>query len=242
MLAILSFLYSIAIYLIGSGTFSFMIWVLSSIIFIVLFILSINYNYKLIPYSLRIVLYVITSIGLLIFFIVELLILSKFNTVPKNNLDYIIVLGAQVGPNGPEISYKYRLDAAYDYLLKNDNTICILTGNRGSNEPISEGEGGYNYLIEKGIKENRLLYEETSTDTYENIKNAVTLINEKEDNENYTCAIVTNKYHLFRGMSIAKKILNKEVDGIPAKINRFYLLNSMVREFFGVIKDIWKIL
>ena len=162
--------------------------------------------------------------------------------MPKNNLDYIIVLGAQVGANGPEISYKYRLDAAYDYLLKNDNTICILTGNRGSNEPISEGEGGYNYLLEKGIDKNRLMYEEESTDTYENIKNAVGLINEKENNLNYECAIVTNKYHLFRGMSIAKKVLNKEVDGIPAKINKFYLLNSMVREFFGVIKDIWKIL
>ena len=242
MLAILSFLYSIAIYLIGSGTFSFIIWVFTSIVFIVLFILSINYNYKIIPINIRFILYIITSIGLLVFFIIELLILSRFNTVPRNNLDYIIVLGAQVGANGPEISYKYRLDAAYDYLLKNENTICILTGNKGSNEPISEGEGGYNYLIEKGIDKNRLMYEEASTDTYENIKNAVDLINEKEKNLNYECAIVTNKYHLFRGMSIAKKVLNKEVDGIPAKINKFYLLNSMVREFFGVIKDIWKIL
>ena len=242
MLATLSLLYSIAIYLIGSGTFSFMIWVFVSLLFIVLFFLSNNCNYKLIPINIRIILYVITSIGLLVFFIVELFILSKFNTVPNNNLDYIIVLGAQVGANGPEISYKYRLDAAYDYLIKNKNTKCVLTGNKGSNEPISEGEGGYNYLLDKGIDKNRLMYEVKSTDTYENIKNAVDLINEKENNLNYECAIVTNKYHLFRGMSIAKKILKKEVDGIPAKINRFYLLNSMVREFFGVMKDIWKIL
>ena len=88
------------------------------------------------------------------------------------------------------------------------------------------------------------MYEDKSTDTYENIKNAVDLIYEKNNinDKDINIAIVTNKYHLFRGMSIAKKILKKEVDGIPAKINRFYLLNSMVREFFGVIKDIWKIL
>ena len=221
-----------------------MIWVFTGILFIILYILSVNYNYKLIPFSIRVFFYVVCSIALIIFFIVEINILSKFNTVPKKNLDYIIVLGAQVGANGPEISYKYRLDAAYDYLINNLNTKCVLTGNRGSNEPISEGEGGYNYLVNKGIDKNRLMYEEASTDTYENIKNAVDLIKEKdiEKNNDFTLAIVTNKYHLFRGMSIAKNILNKEVDGIPAKINKFYLLNSMVREFFGVIKDIWKIL
>ena len=242
MLAILSLLYSIAIYLIGSGTFSFMIWVLLFILFIILFILTINDNYKKIPKKIRVFLYIISSLGLIIFFIVELFILSKFNVKPRDNIDYLIVLGAQVGYNGPEISYKYRLDAAYDYLMKNENTICILTGNRGSNEPISEGEGGYVYLINKGINSNRLMYEELSTDTYINIKNATDLINEKNRGKIFSCAIVTNKYHLFRGMSIAKKILNREVDGIPAKINRFYLLNSMVREFFGVVKDIWKIL
>ena len=170
-----------------------------------------------------------------------MLILSRFNTRPHKNLDYLIVLGAQVGANGPEISYKYRLDAAYDYLIENENTKCILTGNRGSNEPISEGEGGYNYLIERGIDKNRLMYEEESNDTYGNIKNAVDLINEKNTND-YDIAIVTNKYHLFRGMEIARKFLNKEVDGLPAKINKFYLLNSMVREFFGVVKDLWRIL
>ena len=174
----------------------------------------------------------------------EIFILSKFSIIPKKNNDYIIVLGAQVGPNGPEISYKYRLDAAYDYLKDNPNTKCVLTGNKGNNEPISEGKSGYNYLLDKGINKNRLLYEETSTNTYENIKNAVDLIkvNNTTYNNDVNIAIVTNKYHLFRGMSIAKKILKKEVDGIPAKINKFYLLNSMVREFFGVMKDIWKIL
>ena len=154
-LATLSFLYSIAIYLIGSGTFSFLIWIFISLFFILIFILLINDNYKLIPKNIRYFLYVIFSIGLIIFFIVEMLILSRFNTRPHKNLDYLIVLGAQVGANGPEISYKYRLDAAYDYLIENENTKCILTGNRGSNEPISEGEGGYNYLIERGIDKNR---------------------------------------------------------------------------------------
>ena len=155
MLAILSFLYSIAIYLIGSGTFSFLIWIFVFVLFIALFILSINYNYLLIPIRLRMFLYVICSIGLLIFFVIEIFILSKFNITPRKNLDYIIVLGAQVGANGPEISYKYRLDAAYDYLINNENTKCILTGNRASNEPISEAEGGYNYLLDKGIDKNR---------------------------------------------------------------------------------------
>ena len=95
-------------------------------------------------------------------------------------------------------------------------------------------ESEYQIKEERNEKFNKMLQNEKN--------NQVNLTITNKDNENYTCAIVTNKYHLFRGMSIAKKILNKEVGGIPAKINRFYLLNSMVREFFGVIKDIWKIL
>ena len=216
-----------------------MMWLIIGLFFIVLYILSINDNYKKIPLTIRKVFYGIFGFFAVAFIIVEIMILSKYNNTPKNDLDYLIVLGAQVTSDGPTIAYKYRLDAAYDYLINNKNTRCVLTGGKNFNEPISEGEGGYNYLIERGIEEKRLSYESTSTNTYENINNAIELI---DDVDNKAIGIVTNKYHLFRGMSLAKKILNKDVDGVPADINKFYLLNSLFREFFGVVKDIWKIL
>lgn len=55
-------------------------------------------------------------------------------------LDYIIVLGAQVRKDGPSPVLKYRLDKAVEYLNENPDTVCIVSGGQGSNEPWSEAE------------------------------------------------------------------------------------------------------
>ena len=45
------------------------------------------------------------------------------NVKPVKNLDYIIVLGAQVKESGPSVILRYRLDRAVSYLKENDNTF-----------------------------------------------------------------------------------------------------------------------
>ena len=137
---------------------------------------------------------------------------------------------------GPSVVYKARLDSAIEYLNNNPDTKVIVTGGQGANESISEGEGGQEYILAQGINKDRILVEKDSVDTDENISNALSLID--TDNDMKIC-IVTNNFHVFRGVMIAKRYTNAKISGIAAFTQYQYLPNNMVRETFGILKDIF---
>ncbi|MBQ2681164.1 MAG: YdcF family protein, partial [Eggerthellaceae bacterium] len=79
----------------------------------------------------------------------------------------------------------------------------------------------------------RIIREDKSTNTSENIRNSMAFI----DPANDRIAIVTNDYHLFRSMAIARKQGITHVSGIAAGATPWYLPNNMARESFGLAKD-----
>ena len=178
---------------------------------------------------------VLFTVGMLIFVGVESFIVwSGFKSVPGEACDFIIVLGAQVRGNAPSLTLQYRLDSAYDYLIANPQTKAVLSGGQGPDEIMTEAEAMKRYLIEKGIQEERLILEDQSTSTYENLKYSFAIIDEIK--ENSTISIVTNRFHILRARMIASD-MGKEVGGIGAK-NYFYLIpNYYFREFFAVLKE-----
>ena len=81
--------------------------------------------------------------------------------------------------------------------------------------------------------------EDRSTNTNENLKYSLALL-EKELNkkpEELRIGIVTNGFHVFRGTSIGKKMGCRQIEGVPAKSNKFLQLNYLVRECLGIWKD-----
>jgi len=165
--------------------------------------------------------------------------ISHFNDKGQDDLDYIVVLGAQMRNSGPSIIFKYRLDAAYDYLIQNPDTVCIVSGAKGNNESVSEGEGGKEYLVSKGIVENRIIAETNAVDTVQNIANSLEIIG---DRDGLTIGVVTNNFHVFRGVHLARKLTDNEVYGIAAYTVPWYLPNNMVRECFGIFRDLKKLM
>ena len=236
-LTILCLLYSLMILLVNSGTFSFTIWLILALFFYICFFLSKNKRYKKIPKRIRQPFIILITIGIIIFLTCQVLILSHFNDNGIKDLDYIIVLGAQMRDSGPSVIYKYRLDAAYDYLKDNPDTICILTGAKAANEPVSEGEGGKEYLISKNIPKDRLIAESDSKDTVENVKNALSIIDKTSNTKDVKIGIVTSNFHVFRGIKIAQKATGHEIHGISAYVTPRFLPNNMVRESIGIIRD-----
>lgn len=91
----------------------------------------------------------------------------------------------------------------------------------------------YEYLTKKGISAERILKEDRSTDTSENIAYSAELIGRMD----ISVGIVTNNFHVFRGIHLAKAAGFQEVCGIAARSNVYFQLNNMVREFFGILKD-----
>lgn len=186
-----------------------------------------------IPKWLRWVVRISFGLCIVLFLVVEGLIVSEFNAVPEAGADICIVLGAQMKESGPSDVLQRRLDRAITYLQENPDTLVIVSGGQGSNEPVSEAQGMQDYLISKGIAPERIMMEDTSTNTWENLNYSAELI----DKSSNSVVIVTNNFHVFRAVSIAKKQGYSMVKGLAASTHRANLLNNMMREFLGVIKD-----
>ena len=50
--------------------------------------------------------------------------------------------------------------------------------------------------------------------------------------------IVTNNFHVFRGVMLARHAGFEDACGIAARSNIYFQPNNLVREFFGVMKDL----
>ncbi|WP_242862894.1 YdcF family protein [Clostridium sp. C105KSO13] len=146
-------------------------------------------------------------------------------------LSYIIVLGAQVRGTKITNSLMRRLDAALCYLEENSETSVIVSGGQGKGEDISEAFAMAEYLYQHGIDEKRIILEDTSKSTMENLKNSSKII----DDLSRPVGVVTNNFHMYRALQIGKKAGFKNVRGIAATSNPVLQLNYLVREFFAVI-------
>jgi len=230
LLMVLCLIYAVSIYMVGSGTLSFLIWIAAALISWLAWFLAGHGRWAGLPRLVR-----GTAISLLILGVTFTLIctiaqLSHFRDAgPEEDLDAIIVLGAQMRESGPSVVFRFRLDAAYDYLSQHPDTLCVVTGGKGSNEPVSEGEGGAAYLRARGLPEDRIYAETASRDTRENIAGALDLLTQVSGSEDHgRIGIVTNNYHLFRGIHLAMRQTEDEVYGIAAGTLPWYLPNNMV--------------
>lgn len=188
---------------------------------------------KGLPQWIRVPFFTTVILAALCFVVVEGFILFHMFSKPQEDVDYLVVLGAQVRGDTITKSLKYRLDEAYDYLVEHPDTKVIVTGGQGEGENISEAAAMRNYLVEKGIGRERIVMERYATNTKQNLTYSRALIEEKDA----SVGIVTNSFHVFRSVSIARKLGMENVTGIPAKSDRLLLPNYMIREFFAVIKD-----
>lgn len=231
-LGILSALYGILVLQVGSGTMFWLLWEAIGAFFLI-WALLIHKEFFVLHKRIKIVFHALVVMAVAVLVVFCGMIAGELSSAGKQNLDYIIVLGAQVREDGPSVVLKYRLDAAIDYLNENPDTICIVSGGQGANEPLPEAKGMADYLTENGIEEERILLEDKSTNTVENIKYSKALMKQSYD----SVGIVTNNFHVFRAVQIAKVQGLEGVYGIAADSNVLYLPNNVLRECCGILKD-----
>ncbi|MED3792536.1 YdcF family protein [Niallia alba] len=148
---------------------------------------------------------------------------------PPKNVSYIIVLGAKV--NGDQLSKAllYRAETAFDYWEKNQSSTIIVTGGKGNGEEMTEAAALLNFFIEQGVPKERILVEDKSTSTYENLQYTKTLFSINE------AVIVSNDFHLFRALEIAKEL---KITAYPlaAKTPKSVKLVLYFREYAAIMK------
>ena len=230
---ILCVLYGIMVLMIRSGTTFFVVWFALGAFFLLLGFLNRNHLLEKLPKILRTLLLIAICAGILMLAVCEGFVLRGFGSRAPAGLDYLIVLGAQVREDGPSAVLKYRLDAAAQYLQENNSTVCIVTGGKGAAEPFPEGQGMKDYLVKSGIPEDRIIVEDRALNTVQNIQYSMALMS----SPNAPTAIVTNNFHVTRGLALARGQGLTDVYAIAAPSDPLFLPNNMLREFFGLTKD-----
>lgn len=147
----------------------------------------------------------------------------------------VIVLGAGVNGTTPSVALQTRIRAAADYLRAHPDIPAVLSGGQGAGEDISEAQAMFNGLTALGIEANRLILEENSTNTRENLENSLALL---PDVYHSTVAIVTNDFHMARVRLLMAAHDPGAVVQVPAALPWWWLsANYYIRESFAVIKD-----
>lgn len=156
----------------------------------------------------------------------EGLVVSGMTRSAPANVDYLIVLGARVESDGPSPALTRRLNAAMEYLEDSPDTIIIASGGQGSDEPMSEAACIRDELVRRGVAPERILLEDSSTDTQENITCSMALIGDT----GASVGILTNNFHVYRAEKLARSAGLENVCGIAARYTGFTLFHYMVRE------------
>ena len=139
----------------------------------------------------------------------------------------VIVLGCQVRGEEPSVMLAKRLDAAIEVLSEYPDAVCVVSGGQGSGEDISEAEAMRRYLVGRGISEARVISEDKSTSTRENIAFSAEILKEYDISR---AVIVTSDFHQYRAGLYAKRN-GLTVGHHSGKTPIFNLANYWVREW-----------
>ncbi len=141
---------------------------------------------------------------LFIFYMIILVVYTGAVTVigrmdnATGNEDYAIVLGAKITGANPSAALAKRLDKAAEFANENKNATIIVSGGQGADEKIPEAQAMEDYLISHGVSAERILKEENSTSTYENLMNSKNAITEG------SAALITSDFHVIRSAQMAQ--------------------------------------
>lgn len=170
------------------------------------------------------------------FIFIEGNIIYNAHTNIESKPDYIIVLGAGIRGRTMQLVQLQRTETALTYIKKYPEAKVVLSGGRGPGEEISEAEAMREYLVRKGVSSNRIIKEEKSKNTVENMKFSYNIIKAISGSRKQNIAIVTSNFHVFRARFLAKRVgMNSE--GIAAPVTKLLIPNYYVREYFAVIKS-----
>lgn len=159
---------------------------------------------------------------------------------PVAESDVIIVLGAQVKPDGtPSVALERRLTLALETYREQAQTI-IVCGAQGSDEPATEASVMCAWLVERGVEPERVIQEPHSFNTRENLENARAIM---QANGLERAIVITSDYHVARALALCRDVgIDATGKGSPSKVE--YFVRNHLREGVSWIKYVveraWK--
>ena len=159
---------------------------------------------------------------------------------PEPDRDFVIILGCGIRSDGsPTPLLRGRIERALAFAEKQKaqtgrDMIFVTSGGQGPDEVISESASMKGYLMERGVPEERIVEEDRSTDTHENMRFSKEKILQRDPNGRI--AFSTTNYHVFRSGLYARREKMRAV-GMGAKTRWYFWPNAAVREFVGLLTE-----
>ncbi len=173
--------------------------------------------------------------GTALFVIFEIPVILNAHTDSDCERKYLIVLGAEVIGSTPSRSLRYRPEAAQAWLERFPESTAILSGGKGDHEDIAEAQCMFEQLSAV-IDPKRLVIEDKSTSTRENLSNSFDIIRSLGDEPDGNTAILSSSYHLFRAKRIARS-MNVRAQGVACYPgNPILAANFFIREALGTAR------
>ena len=187
---------------------------------------------KIIVCLIIIILVIVLSINLYVTTVTKTKI-KDIDEIDYTDIDCIIVLGAGIRGNNPSPMLEDRLLTSIDLYNQNISKKIIVSGDHGQ-ENYDEVNVMKTYLISKGIPSENIFMDHAGFSTYDSIYRS------KEVFEANKVIIVTQEYHLYRALYIAKE-LDLEAYGIKANRREYrFQFKRDIREIAARVKDFIK--
>ena len=116
----------------------------------------------------------------------------------KGEPEIMVILGCQVKPWGPSILLQDRINKGAEYLKEHPQVIVVASGGQGPDEYISEAQAIRDALVEQGIESSRVLLEDQSYNTIQNLRYSMNLLEKNGYDTQDDIIVVSNGFHLTR--------------------------------------------
>lgn len=160
---------------------------------------------------------------------------ADVDSIDPNTQRVYIVFGARVKAEGPTATLAARLDEAVYAMEKDESAVCIVSGGQGPNEPMPEGECMRDYMVSRGIPEERIIVEDKAKNTLQNIKFSTDLM-EKHGLSDRDVICISSDTHIPRIRLMCER------EGVTAEYikaespKKEFLFTTWVREHLSYAK------
>ena len=248
-LAFLFLIYGIAVvFILGTGHWFNFIWLIGAVVLIILsFLFS---NHSKLPGLIKFILGLAILACVVNFGMFAYKAASKAAAEPSQEAKWIVVLGAKVNGTAPSVEFQARLEKTVAFVSAQDlsraasskidsipvSTI-ITTGGQGADEGAAEGDVAARVLTSLGIEQDRIIIDNKSSTTQENLRFAKELIMANGGTVYDPVLVVSSGFHLYRAERLAWAEGYENVSGLGSTGLAVLVPHYYVREYAAYIKE-----
>lgn len=151
---------------------------------------------------------------------------------PTEQPSVVIVLGAGLAQDQVSPHLARRLDRAVQYLLLNPASSVIVAGGLGDTQTVTEASAMAYYLMAHGIQADRILQEDQSRSTEENLLFSQQLLDAYFPSE-AKVTVISNNFHLYRVGVLANR-MGLDIHLLGAVTPWYNVVANYLREMMAV--------